>query len=282
MSIPAAYLGVILIWSTTPLAIKWSGQAGVLLGVTSRMTIGALLCWLLIKLLRAELPWHRAARRNYLAVSVGIYGSMMATYWSAQWIPSGLISVVFGLAPLVTSGLAALWLKERTFSPTKWAGMILGLVGLIVIFNHQFSLGFNATKGLGIILLAVLLHSISAVWIKYLNVALSPLAMTCGGLLTSLPFYGLTWLIVGESLPSTLPLRMLWSTLYLGVFGSVIGFILYFYLLKQVSVSKVALITLITPLTALWLGQTLNGEVISPNVWIGTVIVLSGLVMYQF
>ena len=44
MSVPAAYLGIILIWSTTPLAVKWSGEGpGYLFGVTARMVIGALL-----------------------------------------------------------------------------------------------------------------------------------------------------------------------------------------------------------------------------------------------
>ncbi len=45
MSVPLAYLGVIIIWSTTPLAIKWSNETGsFLFGVTGRMALGALLC----------------------------------------------------------------------------------------------------------------------------------------------------------------------------------------------------------------------------------------------
>ena len=52
MSIPAAYLGIILIWSTTPLAVKWSGEGpGYLFGVSARMAIGTLLCLLLVQLL---------------------------------------------------------------------------------------------------------------------------------------------------------------------------------------------------------------------------------------
>lgn len=57
MSVPAAYLGVILIWSTTPLTIKWSGEGvGFLFGVTGRMALGAALCVALIKLLRIDFP----------------------------------------------------------------------------------------------------------------------------------------------------------------------------------------------------------------------------------
>lgn len=282
MSIPAAYLGVILIWSTTPLAIKWSGQESILFGVTGRMMIGALLCLLLIKLFRVDFPWHRVARRSYWAASVAIYGSMMTTYWSAQFISSGLISVIFGLAPIITSVLALIWLKEQPLTWSKWLGMALGLGGLMLIFNHQLHLGVNEVKGLGLLLIAVLLHSISAVWIKQVNISLSPLAVTCGGLLISLPLYALTWIVTGASLPSVWPMRMVLSTLYLGTFGSVVGFVLYYYLLKHVAVPKVSLISLITPITALFLGQTLNGETVSLSIWIGTMVVLSGLALYQW
>jgi len=67
----------------------------------------------------------------------------------------------------------------------------------------------------------------------------------------------------------------------LGIFGSVLGFILYFYILKRIEPIRVALITLITPITALFLGQNLNGEVIHASVWIGTGVVLGGLGLVQ-
>ncbi|HID49904.1 MAG TPA: EamA family transporter, partial [Chromatiales bacterium] len=49
MSVPAAYVGIIIVWSTTPLAIKWSGEgAGFLFGVSARMLLGAVVCLLLL------------------------------------------------------------------------------------------------------------------------------------------------------------------------------------------------------------------------------------------
>jgi drug/metabolite transporter (DMT)-like permease len=282
MSVPAAYLGVIIIWSTTPLAIKWSGETGFLFGVSGRMLLGALLCMLIIALWRLEFPWHRAARRSYWAVSVTIYGAMMITYWGAQFIPSGLISVLFGISPIVTSLLSIIWLDDRTISPTQWAGMLLGVIGLGLIFNTELNMGADSVKGLLAILIAVFLHSFSAVWIKRLNVSISALAMTGGGLLIALPLYGITWMLLGESLPVNLTARTLLSVVYLGIFGSVLGFILYYYILKQIDAKRVALITLITPITALFLGQYLNGEVIHATVWLGAGVVLGGLGLFQW
>ncbi|OQW91233.1 MAG: EamA family transporter [Beggiatoa sp. IS2] len=283
MSVPFAYLSVIIIWSTTPLAIQWSCAAGgFLFAVSARMALGAFLCWVLIALLRLEFPWHRTACYSYLAVSVGIYGSMVATYWGAQFIPSGLISVLFGFTPIVTSILAAFWLNERSFTFNKWLGMALGLLGLSLIFWNELQIDRNGMKGLCALLLAVVLHSSSSVWIKRINAPLSALVMTGGGLLITLPLYGLTWFIFGEPFPQTVTTRAGLSIVYLGLFGSVFGLVLYYHVLKHIDASRAALITLITPATALLLGQTLNGEVIHLTVGLGAILILGGLALYQW
>ncbi|AQS37914.1 hypothetical protein Sps_02762 [Shewanella psychrophila] len=76
--------------------------------------------------------------------------------------------------------------------------------------------------------------------------------------------------------------RSLWSILYLGVFGSQIGFISYFYILQNLKASTVALVTLITPVFAMMLGAQLNDETITDSLVIGAMFVISGLGLYQF
>ena len=138
MSIPAAYLTVILIWATTPLAIKWSAQGvGFSFAVASRMAIGLVVAGLIIAIWRVGLPLHRRARMSYLVGGLSLFGAMTLTYWGSQYIHSGLISVLFGLSPLVTGVLALLWLKEEALTPKKLLGMLLGLVGLAVYRRRQ-------------------------------------------------------------------------------------------------------------------------------------------------
>ena len=65
MSVPAAYIAVILIWSTTPLAIQWSGVGvGYLFGITSRMILGVMVGLMVAGLFSIRLPWHASARRT--------------------------------------------------------------------------------------------------------------------------------------------------------------------------------------------------------------------------
>jgi drug/metabolite transporter (DMT)-like permease len=281
MSVPAAYLGIILIWSTTPLAIKWSGEGpGYLFGVSARMAIGAVLCLLLVRLLRVALPWHRAAVRSYAAAAVGIYGAMICVYWGAQHVPSGLISVLFGLTPIVTGVLAAGRLNEPALTPARLAGGVIGLGGLLLIFGVERP-GSDAVYGLAAVLLSVLLHSLSSVWVKRAGAALPALALTTGALLLSLPCYLLTWLLLDGRPPPALPLHAALSIVYLGVFGSVAGFFLYYYTLQRVSAGRMALILLVTPVLALLLGHFLNGESFGGRQIAGTALILSGLLFYE-
>jgi len=70
--------------------------------------------------------------------------------------------------------------------------------------------------------------------------------------------------------------------LYLGLVGSAIGFPLYFYLLKKLSPERVAIVTLLTPITALLLGSFLNAEVITDKVLLGTALFLTVLTIYEY
>jgi drug/metabolite transporter (DMT)-like permease len=284
MSVPAAYLGVILIWGTTPLAIKWSGEGvGYLFGVTGRMLIGLVLALAVLHFLRLRLSWHPTARLTYLAAGLGIYLGMTAIYWSAQLIPSGWVAVVFGLAPLVTGVMARLWLTERGLTPMRLLAICVALTGLAVIFASGLDTGGQRVLGLAGVLFGVCCHSASAVWVKRLNAGLHGLVVAGGGLLIATPLFLLSWLLLDGVMPtlSSIHARTLWSIAYLGVIGSVLGFALYYYVLRHVETTRVALITLVTPVIALLIGQWFNGESVRLEVWFGTTMIMFGLLIFE-
>jgi drug/metabolite transporter (DMT)-like permease len=281
MSIPAAYLGIILIWSTTPLAIQWSTQGtGFAFAVLARMLIGVIVAGLLVAIWRIGLPLHGRARRAYLVGGLGLFGAMALTYWGARYVHSGLVSVLFGLSPLMAGILAAVCLGERSLTRSKLVGMLLGALGLAVIFVHGDSIGGEHTlAGLLALLVAVFIYSGCLVWLKRIGDDSPPLATTVGTLTVSLPLFGLVWLLTDGQLPAMVPPRSGAAIVYLGIFGSVIGFALYYYVIKHLEASKVALIT---PVMALLLGNLLNGETISLRLWLGTGLILVGLSVHQW
>jgi drug/metabolite transporter (DMT)-like permease len=281
MSVPAAFLGVVLIWSTTPLAIQWSSEGwGFLFGISGRMMLGALVCAVLLQILKPGLPWHREARNTYFAAGVAIYGAMLSVYWGAQFVPSGLIAVLYGLNPLLTGLVAAFLLGEKSFTPGKLMGMALAFTGLMSIFFADIMLHEHAWQGVLAILFSVTLHSVSGVWVKRIGGGLPGLTVTSGGLLVVTPLFLLTWLVFDGNVPTEITARAGWSMLYLGVFGSALGFTMYFYLLKKMEANRVSLITLLTPVLALILGTSLNGETVSMEVLFGSGLIVSGLVLH--
>ena len=283
MSVPAAYLSIILIWSTTPLAIQWSASGnGFLFPVMARMAIGLAICVVLLGIFRIRMPWHREARMTYLAAGLGILGTMLCVYWGARYISSGLIALLFGLTPIFTSIAAALWLDERNFTTSKILGTLLGLIGLAAIFGSGLSLGEHAVAGILVVLLAVMLQSLSLVWVKQIGAAIPAMTVTSGALMLVAPALFVIWEIFDGVLPLTVAPRASWAIIYLGVFGSVLGFNLYFYVIKRMEAGQIALITLITPVSALLLGQMLNGEEIQSGIWIGAACVLLGLLTHQW
>jgi drug/metabolite transporter (DMT)-like permease len=281
MSVPAAFLGVVLIWSTTPLAIQWSSEGwGYLFGISGRMILGALVCAVLLQILKPGLPWHREARNTYIAAGVAIYGAMLSVYWGAQFIPSGLIAVLYGLNPLLTGLVAAAILGEKSFTPGKLAGMALGFSGLVSIFASDIMLAGDAWMGVIAILFSVTLHSLSGVWVKRIGSGLPGLTVTSGGLFLVAPLFLLTWYIFDGHVPEEIPAQAGMAMLYLGVFGSALGFTLYFYLLKNLEANRVSLITLLTPVLALILGQTFNGEIVSVEILFGSSLIVLGMVLH--
>lgn len=284
MSVSIAYLAVLLIWATTPLGIVWSSESiNPSLAVLLRMLIALILGVLVIKLRKIHIPWHKQALTLYTYSALGIFGGMLCSYLAATYLSSGIISLVFGLSPVISAVLAKKILAEPNITGIRKVSMAISLSGLAVVCSDNFNLADDGIYGVIFILLAVFFFSLSAVLVKSVSLAIHPLATTVGALSVATPLFLLSWLLLDGTLPvDTWQAKSIWATLYLGVFGSLIGFYAYFTVLQKLSASSVTLITLITPVIALTLGSVLNGEVINDKLLLGAFMVLLGLTIYHF
>lgn len=281
-SVPAAYVAVALLWSTTPLAIAWSlADGGFAFALFARTVVGVVCALGLLLATRGGFPLGRRALPAYLVGGVSLAGTLLCVYWGARFVHSGLISVLFGLSPIVTSLIAALWLGERSLTPAKLAGMALALGGLVIVFGQGESLGgADAVKGLAVVLLAVLINAAGLVAMKRIGGATPPLAITAGIMLVALPLFGAAWLFGADTAPPALSLRSALAIVYLGVFGSVLGFALYYYLMKHLAAASLAMIMVLTPLLALFVGHVLNDEALPRQVWSGSALLCAGLYLF--
>lgn len=282
--VPFAFLSVVLIWSTTPLGIVWSSASvHPTMAVLLRMVLALVLGSLLLVIFQIRFPWTKTAKKLYAFSSIGIVGGMLLSYFAARYLASGTMSLLFGLSPLISGILAQKLLGEPKFGPTKLLALAMAFIGLGIVCSSKLSLSSDSWIGLILVLIAVFLFSLSAVLIKTVQINIHPIASTVGALLFSTPLFTLAWLLFDGTLPvETWQAKSIGAIIYLGIFGSLIGFIAYFYVLQNLKASTVALVTLITPVFAMTLGATLNGEVINDTLIIGALFVIGGLALYQF
>jgi len=282
VSVPIAYIAIIIIWSTTPLGIQWSGEHGhFAFGVAMRMSIGLIALLALLYIKKLPFPWHQAARRVYYAGGFSLFAAMSLVYWSAQYIPSGWIAVIFGLSPVFTSLFSAFILKENAFTAGRIIGMLLGMTGLVIVFIDSMSVAELAWLGICGIILSAMSQSLGAVMIKKLRPDIPAISITAGSLMIALPGF-IANAIYHGGIPSEISLQMTGAIIYLAMLGTATGFPLYYYLLKNISAERIALVTLITPVTALLIGAGLNDEAISSKVWLGTFFIIIGLAIYEY
>jgi len=285
MSVPVAFATIIIVWSTTPLGITWSNATlNPVAAVCIRMCIAALLGLIVLKALNIQLLWTRKAVTTYASSLLGIFGALTCTYYAAEFVPSGMISIMYALSPVISSLFSVLILGQNNFTRAKVAGFILSFFGMLIICIDDWVIYESGWIGLFLLLLAVILYSLSGVLVQKEKLKAHPLSLTVGTLVLSTPLFLMAWLLLDGVLPvldwsSSSP----WAVIYLAVFGSLVGFACYFYIVQSMGASAVAMVTLMTPVLALILGNIFNAEPISVQMMAGTFFVLVGLaIYYQF
>lgn len=282
MQVPGAYFLVVLIWSTTPLAIHWSNSSlSFVAAITLRMALALPLCFLIMKMLREPLICDKRDWLAYAASALGLFPNMLLVYWAAQFISSGLMSVLFGFYPFCVGVFSLLILRENPFTRAKVLALLLAIFGLWILHRDQLAAGSDAVWGVAVMILVCVLWGFSSVAVKKLAADVSPLRMGTGSLLLSMPFFLLAWFWLDGELPLQIQQKSLLAVMYLVLAGSLLGHVLWFHVLRACSVTSVSLITLITPVMALTWGWLFAGEVPSRQTLSGVVLILSALILYQ-
>lgn len=277
-----AYILLVVIWSTTPLAIKLGLQGiGYMESLVLRMALGAVLISIIARVMRQHLSWREGMWKTYVIAAAGMVCSMTLVYWGAQYVSSGLLSVIGGTGPIITGLLATVILKDRVFTFMRIIGMLLGVLGLVLIFHSSILTQTNQAKGVAAILLSGTFQSLSAVMIKYWRAPIAPVALATGALWLAVPCYTFIWILMGAPIQPVVDVQSIGAIVYLALFGSVIGFVTYFFLIQKISAHNVAMVSLITPAFAMAIGHMVNNELWQPTELVGAAFIFFGLSIFQ-
>jgi drug/metabolite transporter (DMT)-like permease len=199
-------------------------------------------------------------------------------YWGEQYVPSGLAAVLFGVYPFFIALFSFMVMPEEEIGLFKFIGMLIGFTGIIVIFSDHFGGNMSAyVIGMIAIVVSAIMQAGVAVSIKKYGYHLNPLSMNLLPMFAS----GVLLLITGYFTEDISYLRFdtnaVLSVTYLALFGSVITFTSYYWLLKHINIVLLSLIAFITPVIALLLGWIISGEVLMQHQVAGSGLVLAGL-----
>jgi drug/metabolite transporter (DMT)-like permease len=266
---------VYLVWGSTYLAMRVVVAAVPPFAMASARYLAVGLFLLLVLKLRGA-SWP-TARQWAWSVPVGalmfVLGNGTVAF-AEKHLSSGIAAVVCGTMPLWAAALGPLWGERAT--PREWAGLALGFLGV-------------ATLGLGRELRAEPLHAavlllapiawaagsmLARAWPLPKGLMSAATQMTTGGAMM-----GLLSLALGERVPDRVPLEVVASWLYLCVFGSLIAYSAYTYLLKVTRPAVATSYSYVNPVIAVLLGALFGGERAGPEVIAAVLLVVSATAM---
>ncbi|HUN64602.1 MAG TPA: EamA family transporter [Bacteroidota bacterium] len=277
--ITAGFIVISLIWGSTWLAIKIGlDSVPPFYGAAIRFTVGSVILALLVLFRKERLSFDRGALAMYGTLGILSFGVPFAlVYWSEQYIPSGLASVLFAAYPFVVAIGSHLLLAGERLTVYKSAGVLLGFTGVLAIFWSDLSLGSAGVGGMIAILISTFLQGTSLVIVKRWNRGLSPTVLTLGGMLVGVIILYAIAGVAERVADIRLDPKGICSILYLGSFGTVMTFVVYYWLLTHVEAVYLSLVSFVTPVLAVILGALVLGESFSSRVVLGAGLILAGI-----
>ncbi|MGH7454482.1 MAG: DMT family transporter, partial [bacterium] len=200
-------------------------------------------------------------------------------FWGGQYVSSGLAALLNATMPFFGIIIAHHYLPTERITLTKIGSVMLGILGVGLIFSNQLSLqGTLSLLASAGIVLGAIVAAYANVLIKVRGKHIDPMILSAGQMLFGFP----PLLLIGITLEGN-PFKLAWtplaifSLLYLTIIGSCIAFILYFWLLKKIPVTKALLLLLVTPLVAVTLGKIINSEDLTWQILVGGACIISGI-----
>jgi drug/metabolite transporter (DMT)-like permease len=270
---------ICLIWGSTWLAIK-VGLVGVppFLGAGLRFLIATFLVGLVLAARGKRFQLTRDDKICVLSLGVLVFWfDYAAVYWAETRISSGLTAILFSTMPLMTSLMSAYWMRSETLSPRKVVGILVGVLGTALLFWPDQRLGLEQALGMLAALSGCVCAAINLVMMKKYGRHSDPFVLNFLGMglgaacLLAMSAALENWRDAVWTRSNVLAL------FYLSVFGSLMAFSAYYYLIKKMDATIVSLSTLIIPIVALALGHVFLDESVTPIAIAGIVTVLAGV-----
>ncbi|WP_348262364.1 EamA family transporter [Telmatobacter sp. DSM 110680] len=270
-----AFFAIYILWGTTFLAIRVAvEELPPLFAAGARFFTAGIVLYAFMRFKGETAPTAKQWRSlgiMALLMFVAEYGPL---FWAEKYVPSGVVSVLAATLPIITLILEMLILRQQRMRPMLATATILGFVGVAVLLIPGGKQHLALVPCLAI-LAGATTWSLGSVLTRSMNLPASrPLtagaAMMLGGAMLLALSAGF-----GEMHPFPhITLRAAGALLYLIVFGSLLAFTAFVWLLARMPATRVASHAYVNPIVAVALGYFMAGEVITARILAGTALVL--------
>ena len=273
-----AMLTVYVVWGSTYLAIRFALEGypplffpGVRFVVAGSVLYGVLR----LRGHAAPTPrqWRNAVAIGVLLLNVGNGGVVIAE----RWVGSALAATAVATVPLWASVFAGIWGQWPV--RMQWVGMVIGFAGIVVL-NLGGDFAANPIAA-ALLMLASATWAFGSVWSRRLDLP-KGLMSSASQMLAA----GVVFIIVsalrGESWALLPNVKSAGALLYLIVFGSLLAFSAYMYLVQNVTPSLATSYAYVNPVVALLFGLTLGGEHIVRSGYVAIALVLLGVALIVY
>jgi drug/metabolite transporter (DMT)-like permease len=281
------WLILCLIWGTTWSFIKFGLEdLPPISFAAARFSLAVLILGIIIFVQKIPLPnttrdWKLLALTGVLQFSI----NYCLVFWSEQYISSGLAAVLQAMISVFGLVLAWIHLPNEKITWIKIVSVILGICGVAVIFIEQLQINtFMAFVGCAAIVAGAYAAAHASILVKAFGGNLHPASLVFGQMVCGiLPIIIYSLAVEGNPLSLNWTWRAIISVLYLTIFGTIAAFWLYYWLLSKIESNKAMMISLVTPLIAVIVGNLLLGERLPPQTFFGGTLILAsiGLIVFK-
>ncbi|MCT8978383.1 EamA family transporter [Clostridium sp. CX1] len=278
-----AYLAVCIFWGSTYLAIRIGVSelpATIFAGV--RFLVAGSIMLAFAKLKGLEFPKKTVDIKRIAIVGMFLLlGGNGLVVWGEKWVSSGMTSLIVATGPLYTAIIETFFTRSKSMNIKGWCGILMGFVGVGLLVLPNLSTGATSAKGVIFVMLSAILWSSGSIYSKSFKASGSVVThigiqMLSGGI--GLSIIGT---FLGELPKIQLTGRGVGALLYLVLFGSIVGYSCYIYILQKWPASKASTYAYVNPVVAVLLGAVILKEAVSITILVSTVVILVGVFLVQ-
>ncbi|HEY0080593.1 MAG TPA: EamA family transporter [Pyrinomonadaceae bacterium] len=282
----AALAAVWFFWGTTYLAIRvgLDGLPPMLLAGIRFTVAGSVLFLLMYRQQGARLPIGREwLNLSIVGVLLLVVGNG-AVVWAEQWIPSGMAALLVATSPFWVAGFERMSRDGERIGARVLVGMLVGFGGLALLVAPEiFGARLDAYYILGIVGLQIACASWSggSVYAKHHPAGVAPLMSAAVQMLVAGVVMTIMGTLTGEWSAMRPTPKSLGALLYLIVFGSIVAYSAYTYVVHKLPLSIVSTYSYVNPVIAVLLGWLILSEPLGWRVAAATAIILSGVALVK-